>query len=262
LEPRLEQYLNFEQTVGVPALRAGLREDLYVVLAGFDGATATFKVFVNPLASFLWLGSLVLLSGGTVALWPSARAARLPIPQAQRRALGTTIGLAAGLLVLIAAGVAMWGTGLGAAARSAGRPLPGQPAPDFTLALFDGSTLALSDLRGRVVVVNFWATWCPPCEDEMPELQATWEEYQAEGVVFVGVAYQDEEAAVQEMISRFGVTYPQGMDVGDRIFTAYGSTGVPETFVVDREGRVAYVHIGPVSAEQLRQELNSLLEGQ
>jgi len=263
LRPQINQYVNFEQTVSVPALRAGLREDLYLVLAGWDrdGATATFKVFVNPLASFLWLGGLVFLAGGVVALWPPLRAARVPASQARRRAIGTVVGLAAGLLVLIAAGAAMWGTGLGEAAQSAGRPLAGQPAPDFTLDLLDGSTLILSDLRGKVTVINFWATWCPPCEDEMPGLQTVWEEYQAEGVVFIGIAYDEEESAVREMASRFGITYPLGLDVGDRIFTSYGSTGVPETFVVDSQGWVAYVHIGPVSAEELREELGSLVGG-
>jgi cytochrome c-type biogenesis protein CcmF len=263
LQPQMNQYQNFEQTVAVPALRAGLREDLYLILAGWDRdeETVTLKVFVNPLATFLWLGGLIFLAGGTVAVWPAARAARLPVPQARRRTIGTTVGLAAGLLVLIAAGLAMWGPGHGTVAQSTGRPLPGQAAPDFTLSVLDGTTITLSDLRGQVAVVNFWATWCPPCEDEMPDLQAVWEEYQVEGVVLVGVAFDEEEAAVQEMASRLGVTYPLGLDLGDRISTAYGITGVPETFVVDGEGKVAYVHIGPVNAEELREELDSVLGG-
>jgi len=261
LQPQMEQYVNSEQTVALPALRSGLREDLYLVLAGWEGngATVTLKVFVNPLASFLWLGGLMFLAGGAVALWPT-RVARLPVPQAQRRALGTTVGLVAGLLMLVAAGWTMWGGGLGVVGQAVGRPLPGQPAPGFTLTLLDESTMSLSDLHGQVAVINFWATWCPPCEDEMPDLQAVWEEYREEGVVFVGITFQDEEAAVREIASCFDITYPLGMDVGDRIFTAYGSTGVPETFVVDAEGNVAYVHIGPAAAEQLRAELDSLLD--
>ncbi|HIE38539.1 MAG TPA: redoxin domain-containing protein, partial [Anaerolineae bacterium] len=206
LRPQMDQYVDLDQTISIPALRVGLREDLYLVLAGWsgDGTMATLKAFINPLASFLWLGGLVFLVGGAVAHWPPARAARLPAPEARRRALGTTVGLAAGLLVLTAAVVAMWGgTGtLGAAGQASGRPFAGQPAPDFTLSLLDGSTLALSDLRGQVAVINFWSTWCPPCEEEMPHLQAIWEEYQAEGVVLVGIAYDDEEAAVREMASR------------------------------------------------------------
>jgi peroxiredoxin len=134
-------------------------------------------------------------------------------------------------------------------------------APDFTLDLLDGSAVTLSDLRGQVVVVNFWATWCPPCEDELPDLQTVWEAYQAEGVVLLGVAFDDEASPVQEMASRFGVTYPLGLEAGDRISSAYGVTAVPETFVVDQEGRVAYIHIGPVTGETLRVELDRLLAG-
>jgi peroxiredoxin len=264
LEPRMNQYVGFDQTVAVPALHSSLREDLYLVLAGWGdgGAIATFKVIVNPLASFLWFGGLVFLAGGAVAVWPSARAGRVPAPQARRRTLGTTVGLVVGLLVLAAAVVAMWGwgAGFGIEARSAGRPFTGQPAPDFTLELLDGSTLALADLRGQVVVINFWATWCAPCEDEMPDLQLSWDEYQAEGAVFVGIAFDDEEAAVEEMISRFGATYPMALDVGGDISAAYGITGVPETFIVDAQGNVANVYIGPVSAQQLRDALESLLE--
>jgi peroxiredoxin/uncharacterized membrane protein YuzA (DUF378 family) len=262
LRPQMEQYTNIDQTVAIPALRAGLREDLYLVLAGWgeDGAMATIKVHINSLASFLWLGSLVFLIGGAIALWPPAQAVSVSAPRARRWTMGTVVGVTAGALLLIAAGIAMWGTGLGEAAQpTTGRPLPGQPAPDFVLNLLDGSQLTLSDLRGQVVVINFWATWCSPCEDEMPDLQAVWDEYQADGVAFVGVAYEDTMAAVKELNSRFGITYPQGIDVEARISTAYGITGVPETFLVDSRGKVAFSHIGQVTATELREELDSLL---
>jgi cytochrome c-type biogenesis protein CcmF len=261
LEPRLDQYVNFEQTVALPALHTSLREDLYLVLAGWgqDGAMVTLKVFINPLAIFLWLGGIVVLAGGTVAIWPAARAARVSALQTRRQALGTSVGLVVGVLVLAAAGVAMWGTGWGAEARPEGRPLSGQLAPTFSLGLLDGSRLESSDLRGQVVLVNFWATWCSPCEDEMPDLQAVWDEYQENGIAFVGIAVDDEKAAVEEMVSRFGVTYPQGLDTIDGISAAYGITGVPETFILDSQGNVAYVHIGPVTAEDLRGELDALL---
>jgi len=109
------------------------------------------------------------------------------------------------------------------------------------------------------VVVNFWATWCPPCEEELPDLQAVWTGYQGQGVTLIGIAFREEGAEVREMASRFGLTYPLGLDVGGRAATAYGITGVPETFVVDGTGQVAYVHVGPVTAGQLKEELDSLL---
>lgn len=261
LTPRLERYANFDQTVTTPALRAGLREDLYLVLTGWsaDGAVATFKAFVNPLASFLWLGGLVFLAGGAVAFWPSAAGVRLPVPRARRRAIGNGVALVAGLAVLIVAGVAMWGPGHGATSQTSGRPLPGQMAPDFTLTLMDGSTFSISAQRGKAVVLNFWASWCPPCEEEAPDLQAVWEEYGDRGVAFVGIAYKDEEAAVRDFLTRHGITYPVGLDLTGRIAGLYGITGVPETFVLDTEGRVVRFYIGPVTADQLRADLDGLL---
>ncbi|MBN1954355.1 MAG: cytochrome c biogenesis protein CcsA [Anaerolineae bacterium] len=263
LQPRIAQYT--DQSVGVPALLTGLREDFYVVLSAYGQSGVTVKVFVNPLASFLWLGGLVLLSGGAVAVWPAARAAHLPVAGARQRAgprrrtIGNVVGLAVGLLVLGAAGAAMWGPGHGVTMQRAGRPLPGQAAPDFTLDLLDDSTFALSESRGQVVVLNIWATWCPPCEEELPDLQAAWDAYRGQGVVFVGAAYQDQVTAVQQMAADFGITYPIGVDAGDRVAMAYGITGVPETFVINPAGRVAYVHIGPVTAMELAQELDALL---
>ncbi|MCJ7819302.1 MAG: redoxin domain-containing protein, partial [Syntrophales bacterium] len=274
LQPRIDRYPEFvDQTSSVPALRAGPREDLYLVLAGWSqgGAAITLKVFVNALASFIWVGGLVFMTGGAAALWSPSRAAHLSTPQAQRRAAGTTVGLAAGLLVLSAAVVAMWGPGTEMPADPASggadelgteednRPRAGQPAPNFVLDLLDDSTLTLSDLYGEVVVINFWAPWCVPCEDEMPEFQTVWDEYRERGVTFIGIFFEEDEAESLEMISRLGITYPQGSDLGNRISTSYGITGVPETFVLGPEGRVSYIHVGPASSEQLRAVLDSLL---
>lgn len=258
LEPRMDEYAASEQTVAIPALRAGLREDLYVVLAGYSPTAVTLKVFINPLATYLWLGGLVLLAGGTVAAWPTTEGVRLPVPEARRRAVRQGIAAALVAAALVAAGVTMWGPGHGVSAQQA-RPLPGQPAPDFTLTLLDGATLTLSELRGQPVLVNFWATWCPPCEEEAPVLQSTWEAYQDRGVVFVGVVYQDDRAAVERFIEEYGLTYPIGPDVGEQIATAYGITGIPETFIIDPDGKVAFVHIGPATADELTAELDSLL---
>ena len=263
LQPQLNLFGGTEQNVTVPALRAGMREDLYLVLAGWseDGSTATFKVFVNPLASFIWLGGLVFMAGGVVAAWSGPRGTTVVISRGRRHAVGAVLGLVIGLGLLAAAGVAMWGPGHGAVFQAASRPLPGQPAPDFMLARLDGSSLQLSDLRGGIAVVNFWASWCPPCRDEMPDLQRVWEEFEGRDVTVLGVAFQDEEGPVRDMVGEFGVTYPVGLDVDSGIAKSYGVTGPPETFVIDAEGKVARVFIGPVTADALRFELNGLLEG-
>jgi cytochrome c-type biogenesis protein CcmF len=277
LYPRIENYSAFGQTVATPAVRPGLKEDLYLVLAGWsnESGTATVKIFINSLATFLWLGGLVFLAGGAVALWPVAQPAPVSTPAARRRRWGNAVGLVLGLVVLALAGWAMWGTGQGTATpgqanpggqeqgglfQSMGRRVEvGEPAPNFAMQLLEGSTLSLSDLESQVAVVNLWATWCAPCEEELPDFQRVWEEYQDQGVTFVGVAVQEEEDEVADMVSRLGVTYPVGLDLDASISAAYGITGVPETFVVDSDGEVAYVHIGPVSATQLREELNTLL---
>jgi cytochrome c-type biogenesis protein CcmF len=257
LKPRLEYYPGGEQTIAIPAVRAGLREDLYLVLFWWSNiGTVNLQVFVNPLVNFLWAGGLAFLAGGAVAWWPSA--SRVGEGVKRRQAAWGRLGAVAGFAMLIAACVLMWGSAFGTVG-AVGRPLPGQTAPRFTVSDLDGNSLALSDLRGRVVVVNFWATWCPPCEDELPDFQALWQAYQARGVVFVGVAMQEEMTEVREMASHVGVSFPLALDPGNRIASTYGVTAVPETFVIDAEGRVAYFHVGAVEAERLQEELDSLL---
>jgi len=273
LEPGLDEYSNFRQTVAMPAVRTGVREDLYLVLAGWSegGAQATVKVIINPLASFLWLGGLVFMAGGAVAVWPSTRQARMAEPAARTRRIGSAVGLAVGIVLLAVAVWVMWGPaqgpvasgsrsgqgGLGLATNRGSRPRIGEPAPDFTVDLLDGSTLSRSDLRGQIAVINFWSPECQPCEDELPDLQTIWEEYQGKGVAFLGVSLPDFEAGAREMVSEFGITYPNGVD---RVMPLdYGITGVPETFIIGPQGSLAYVHIGPVTADRLRTELDALV---
>lgn len=251
LQPRLNTYSDAQQTITVPALHPGLREDFYLILSGWsnNGGAATFKVVVNALVNFLWLGGLIFLAGGALALWPTAD-----------NATRNTVALIVGLALLLGASWAMWGIPHGTARYGAGRPLVGQTAPDFHLRLLDGDTVALEDLRDTIVVVNLWASWCPSCVDEMPDLQSVWETYRDQGVHFLGVAYRDEEATVRDATAQYGTTYPVGLDTGSRIAKRYGITGVPETFVVAADGRVAHIHIGPVTAETLAAELEALLE--
>jgi len=268
LRPQVNQYMNYDQDVAIPSLRVGLREDLYLVLAGWNpNQSATFKVFINPLASFLWLGGLVFLAGGGLALWPQSRPTRLPAARRRRRAAGRIVAVVAVSLLLIGAAVAMWGTSPAAVGQPAGnspapagRPRIGEAAPSFTLDLLDGTRLSLSDLHGEVAVINFWATWCPPCEDELPHLRSIWEEYRSRGVTVLGVAYREDAATVQQAMDEFELAYPMGIDNGERIALAYGITGVPETFVIDPQGQVAQIYIGPVTAEQLAGDLDRLLQ--
>jgi cytochrome c biogenesis protein CcmG/thiol:disulfide interchange protein DsbE len=138
------------------------------------------------------------------------------------------------------------------------RPQEGEPAPAFTLTLLDGSQVALRELRGQVVVLNFWASWCNPCRREAPDLQQVWDQYQGRGVAFLGVTYRDARGASEAFIERFGLTYPNGVDERGRISQAYGVVAVPETFVIDRDGQIAFVHIGEVTSDTIVQDLEAL----
>ncbi len=133
-----------------------------------------------------------------------------------------------------------------------GDPPSPAAAPDFELALFDGGTFQLSDHKGKVVVINFWASWCDPCRDEMPALQAAADAH-GDDVVFVGVAAKnDNESDARAFENEFGITYPVGQDTGGSnrvigpIQLAFNVIGFPATFVIAPDGTVDYLHMGPI----------------
>lgn len=138
-------------------------------------------------------------------------------------------------------------------------PLVGRAAPDFTLTLFEGGTVRLADLRGRVVLVNFWASWCTACRQESPVLEWAWQTYRPGGLVVIGVNVWDRREDALAMMREFGKTYLNGPDPSGRILQDYGVTGIPETFVIDRAGRIARKYLGPVTRELLIRELEPLL---
>lgn len=144
----------------------------------------------------------------------------------------------------------------------------GQPLPDFTLTFFEGyeydgrSQVALSELRGKVVLINVWASWCKPCEAESPYLQEAWEGYAPGGqVVFLGVDYVDTPGAARVAMKKFGIDYPNGPDLGTRISDKLNrNMGVPETYVVDANGVLRYIKIGPfLSTNEIRAVIDPLL---
>jgi cytochrome c biogenesis protein CcmG/thiol:disulfide interchange protein DsbE len=136
----------------------------------------------------------------------------------------------------------------------------GAPAPDFTLSLFDGGELSLADRRGSAVVVNFWASWCPPCRNEAPALERVWREYEDRGVVFVGVSYKDVNSKATSYIEEFDITYPNGPDPYNRIAVSYGITGVPETFLIAKDGQLVKHYVGPITEARLRAALEEILQ--
>ena len=140
-------------------------------------------------------------------------------------------------------------------------PFITKPAPPFTLTLFDGSVLRLEDLRGKVVFLNFWASWCPPCRAEARMLEAAWGKYREHGVIFVGVNIQDKEESARGFLEEFGITYPNGLDRGSRIAIEYGVWGLPETFFIDGDGRITYKHVGALGWETVTVKLEEARQG-
>jgi cytochrome c biogenesis protein CcmG/thiol:disulfide interchange protein DsbE len=145
-------------------------------------------------------------------------------------------------------------------------PRIGGRAPSFTLRRLEGSgTLDLASLRGHPVVLNFWASWCVPCKGEAAALQHQWTQYRKQGVVFLGVDYHDVASDARTFVSHHGVTYPTVQDGSGKVGDSYGITGVPETYFVDRRGRLVGVHVlGPITetkfAQQFRQGLRAALD--
>lgn len=133
----------------------------------------------------------------------------------------------------------------------------GQVVDDFELAFFDGydyngqETVNLSDLRGKVVVVNFWASWCKPCEQEAADLEEAWRYYEPTGeVVFLGVDYVDTEPEARSYLAKFEITFPNGADKGTKISQYFRIEGVPETYFIDRQGILREVQTGPFQSTQ------------
>ena len=140
--------------------------------------------------------------------------------------------------------------------------LQSQQAPDFTLPLFDmfeEEQISLADLRGQVVVINFWASWCVECYKEAALLEQAWQDYKGQGVMFIGVDQLDTEKEALKYMAKYGITYPSGPDMGDKISQAYGITGVPETFFIDKDGKIAHVQIGPIEQPALYGLLDKLI---
>jgi cytochrome c-type biogenesis protein len=132
-----------------------------------------------------------------------------------------------------------------------GRPAEiGQPAPAYSAISLNGDSVSLDQARGRVVLLNVWATWCHPCRDEIPILQALHERYAPRGLDLVGVSVdaRGEEATIREFARDFRMTYPVWLDPDERVQSTFFAIGVPATFLIDRAGVLRWRHVGPVRA--------------
>jgi cytochrome c biogenesis protein CcmG, thiol:disulfide interchange protein DsbE len=144
--------------------------------------------------------------------------------------------------------------------RDVPSPLVGRPAATFTLTTFDGQPVSLERLRGQVVVLNFWASWCrPACYEEAPVLERGWRAWRERGVTVVGVDIQDTVEAAQAFIRQFDLTFPNARDLTGKVAIDYGVYGVPETFFIDRRGRIRSKHVGAVTDGVFQSAVESLV---
>ena len=135
-------------------------------------------------------------------------------------------------------------------------PLVQKVAPDFRLKVFGGGEISLAELKGKPVIVNFWASWCyPACYEEAPLVEATWRKYKSQGLVMLGVVIQDKEPNAREFMRRFNYTFPNGPDPGSKISIDFGVYGVPETFFIDANGKIVDKHVGPLDPATLQAKL-------
>lgn len=133
------------------------------------------------------------------------------------------------------------------------------PAPDFTAPAFAGGELRLAELYGRPVVLNFWASWCPPCRAEARGVERVWRAYRDRGVVFVGVNIQDSEPSARIYLREFDLTYSNVRDANGAITTAYAVAGLPTTLFIDRQGQIVNRWVGPLSEQRLAAWVEELL---
>jgi cytochrome c biogenesis protein CcmG/thiol:disulfide interchange protein DsbE len=139
-------------------------------------------------------------------------------------------------------------------------PLIGKPATKFAVKTFDGTQISLEQLRGKVVLVNFWASWCyPACYEEAPALERGWQAFKDRGLVLIGINIQDKEEPARKFLKEFGHTFPNAPDPSGRVSVDYGVYGVPETFFIDRAGNVRYKHVGALTDAVFAEKAEKLL---
>lgn len=177
--------------------------------------------------------------------------------EARRAALSRRELIFAGLGVLI--GLAIIGVVWAVTAGTAEPELPGvgetnRPAPDIAMPTLDGGTVRLSDYRGRVVLVNFWGTWCEPCKEETPALQAAHQQFKDQGLVILGVnlrMQEPDEQAIRAFLDQYGVTYTTALDIEGEAARLFQISPIPTSYFIDPAGNIRYIRVGTLTQEEV-----------
>ncbi len=185
-----------------------------------------------------------------------------------RHSLGREVVLAIAIGIVIAGAVYMWAqtqdtTGTSQSivlANNVGaQPRTGSPAPDFQVTMLDGTTLKLSDLRGKPVWLTFWATWCPPCRAEATDIDATYAQYKDKGLAYVAISIGEFPDTLKSFITSTGYTFPIGVDTTQAVASLYWINGIPTHFFIDRNGVVQGMQVGSLSRATAAAKLDKLL---
>ncbi len=187
---------------------------------------------------------------------------KVPAKAARKRwrAIATLLFFTALNIVLVVVLVSRLNTAQRVITGKATVPLVGHTAPDFTLKTWDGQTIRLSALKGKPVVLNFWASWCDPCKAEAKTLEDAWQRYRANGVIFLGINYQDQEQSARKFLQENGVTYPGGPDTSGQMSVDYGVSNVPATIIINSSGIVVWDYLGQIKdAQTLDNQIEPLL---
>ena len=181
---------------------------------------------------------------------PSEQPAQTYPPSTRAVKIWRILFVGVGLAFIALLAVRLWQTNI-QGQRAAGE------APELSLTTFGGEEIFLRDLRGKGVVLNFWASWCAPCREEAALLEQSWRREKENGIIFLGLDYLDQEPAALAYLQEFDITYPNGPDLRSQAARRYRIQGVPETFFISPEGKIVDIVVGPIASQQ---EMDALLE--
>ncbi len=192
-----------------------------------------------------------------IATKTTAREARKQQQRAERRkAQIQSIAIVGGIIALVGVVLVL---SFSAPNVSVGRAVIGKPISDFALTDINGVTHKISDYKGRPVLINAWATWCPPCRAEMPDLHAFYLKHQAEGFEMLAINSGESQSVVASFIQQMGFTFPALVDQSKAVLNGLGIDGLPTSILVGRDGTVKYIHVGGLTPEMINTQLAALI---